>query len=104
MATSVSLRQGRFNRLGSFIPQRTGRKVKASSIAIDDFKYDRKTKALEVTFESGARYQYGCVPATVFREMVAVARDSEQSLGAWFVQNIRGTNTRPGFPFRRLVA
>jgi hypothetical protein len=99
-----SSRQGRFVRLGSFIAQVTGRNVEADSLAVTDFSYNRKTKSLRITWARGARYEYGAVPGSVVREMIAVARDPEQSLGRWVVENVRGSNSKPGYPYRRLTA
>jgi KTSC domain len=67
-------------------------RVPVESSSLVSIGFDRKARALEVEFRSGARYRYLAVPPTVFEEMKKAS-----SKGRYFAQFIRGK-----YEFQRL--
>jgi hypothetical protein len=59
--------------------------LKVESTVITSFGYDRHDRKLSVTFASGAVYEYGSVPASVYREFAA-----SESKGRFFAKRLRG--------------
>lgn len=69
------------------------KRVAVESEALRSVGYDRRTRALEVEFTSGALYRYLGVP-----EPTHAALMQADSLGAYFSEHIRDA----GFPVDRL--
>lgn len=62
-----------------------------SSSNVDAFRYDRKTRTLDIQFHGARRYRYFNIPAGMAEGLA-----SASSPGQWFHQNLKGA------PFERL--
>lgn len=60
-------------------------RIQPDSSMISEYSYDDETQTLEVTFAKGGTYSYSGVQEEVFQAM-----KSADSVGRFFLQNIKG--------------
>ena len=69
----------------------TGRPVPLESSALRQVSYNPKLRQLDVQFQSGKTYRYGCVDAHTYHGLL-----DAQSAGGFFVAHVR--NDHPVMP------